>query len=44
MTLSLVSPYRSDVFLAEDRDALLPLEIGGVHNLLGDVLPGAKGT
>jgi hypothetical protein len=40
--LSLVSPYRTDVFLARIVIPFSPLEIGGVHDPLGDVLPRSK--
>src|SRR3954465_9073900 len=35
-------PVPNGRVLGEDRDPLLPLEIRGVHNPLGDVLPGPK--
>ena len=37
-------PVPNGRVLGEDRDPLLPLEIHGVHDPLGDVLPGAKGA
>ncbi len=37
-------PVPNGGVLGEDRDPLLPLEIHGVHDPLGDVLPGPKGA